>query len=82
MCEQVRDEADDNKVPYLPFLQRLDITIRPGDIEGLSTQIHDSSEHTELRRKAGQNMRLVFVVLSNLFFLFFAFLALIPSRSH
>ena len=60
MCEQVRgdnDDSDDGKVSYLPFLQRLGVTIKPGDIEGLSTQIHQSSEHRERVRQAGLNIR-------------------------
>ena len=62
MCAQTRtgeDEEDDGKVAYLPLLQRLGVTIRPGDLEGVSTQIYDDHNVRELRHRAGQNYRWV-----------------------
>ena len=61
MVSQARGEEDedDGKVSYLPFLQRLGVTIRPGDLEGLSTQIYDDSNVREIQRRAGQSYRFV-----------------------
>ncbi|XP_046566155.1 EF-hand calcium-binding domain-containing protein 6-like [Haliotis rubra] len=51
------ESRSDGMVSYVEFLQGLDIDIIPGDINGLSTQINDSSELTEFQRQEGQRAR-------------------------
>ena len=38
------------KVNYVDFLIRLGVTVKPGDLDGLSTQIFDGSNQAEAKR--------------------------------
>ena len=51
------DPVNDGKVSYMRFLHKLGVTIKPGDIEGISTQIHQSSNQTEVQRRALHTLR-------------------------
>ena len=49
MVSRVKDRAD-GKISYVEFLQNLGVTVSPGDLEGVSTQIHNNNIKSETRR--------------------------------
>ena len=51
---KVEDQRENGTISYVEFLIRLGVDVKPGDIVGLSTQIHEASEHTRAIHLHGQ----------------------------
>ena len=49
MVSRVKDQAD-GRISYVEFLQNLGVTVSPGDLEGVSTQIHNGNIKSETKR--------------------------------
>ena len=56
LVSRVTDQKD-GKVSYVEFLLKLGVSVKPGDLEGLSTQIFDGSNKAEEKRMNDQVMR-------------------------
>ena len=52
LVSRIKDKSEDGKVSYIEFFTRLGVTIKPGDLEGLSTQITKGSEEAEQLRNS------------------------------
>ena len=48
---------EDNKVDYVDFLNMLQVTVKPGDMHGLSTMVQESSNEAEQKRGEEQLSR-------------------------
>ncbi|KAL3881564.1 hypothetical protein ACJMK2_027990 [Sinanodonta woodiana] len=53
MVNRCQDRQNGN-VNYIEFLERLNVDVRPGDLKGLSSQIHDGSLQREIQRQEDQ----------------------------
>ncbi|XP_052809717.1 EF-hand calcium-binding domain-containing protein 6-like isoform X2 [Mya arenaria] len=51
------EDRTESKVNYVQFLEKLKVDVRPGDLNGLSTQIFDGSHDRERRRQDDLNYR-------------------------
>ena len=49
MLERLEDNSG-GKVNYTEFMEKLGVVISPGDLDGLSTQIHERSHKAEAER--------------------------------
>jgi len=58
MLEKCLD-CGNGRVNYVEFIEKLGVDIRPGDLQGLSTQIYDGSHERENDRVGEQVIRLV-----------------------
>ncbi len=58
MVSRVKDQKD-GKVNYVEFLQLLNVTMSPGDVEGVSTQIYHNSISAEEKRLSEHRTRWV-----------------------
>jgi len=45
------DDCTDTQVNYVEFLEKLKVDVKPGDLQGLSTQIFDGNNDREMRRQ-------------------------------
>ena len=59
------EEHENRKINYTEFLVKLGVSVKPGDILGLSTQITEGSEDREQIRRSDQAARSVRMHLSN-----------------
>ncbi len=57
MVQRLKDKDEGGKINYVEFLQKLGVTVSPGDVEGVSTQIHDGSNKAEIKRIGDQIAR-------------------------
>ena len=57
LMSRLDDVSEDGRVGYVQFLLGLGVSIQPGDLEGLSTQIQDQSKTTELKHKEDQEAK-------------------------
>ena len=51
------ENTADGKVNYVEFLSKLGVSVQPGDLQGLSTQIHQGSLEAEGKRVDEQTHR-------------------------
>ena len=51
------NDCTNNKVNYIEFLERLKVDVVPGDLTGLSTQIHQGSDEREAVRMGNHMAR-------------------------
>lgn len=56
MINRCSDKTDSH-VNYIEFLEKLNVDVKPGDLQGLSTQIFDGSNDREMKRLDDLNYR-------------------------
>ena len=50
-------QVEENQIEFSRFLDNLGIDVKPGDLEGPSTRIHDESNATEMQRQEDHFLR-------------------------
>lgn len=45
------EDRTETQVNYVEFLEKLKVDVRPGDLQGLSTQIFEGNKEREVRRQ-------------------------------
>lgn len=51
------EDRTDTQVNYVEFLEKLNVDVRPGDLQGLSTQIFDGNREREMKRQEDLGFR-------------------------